>query len=339
MKNVLPDSTAPYITVEINGLAYQYTMVKDPEADATVTISNEDAANPGTNIFEETDDWSGNPGGTVRKYFRFDYTDSSRWGDGKISVEGEGTVMDPFVVYNYKMVVDESFQCFSPLSNPSCPGYSTALAEYLASLAQPPSIGDPYYDEWVQAELNREANRDEEELEQADNSNEVEDDLEEQLGGNNNIDKFKLDQDIFKGRLVIIDKNAPNLKSLYNNFKSNDDDEIDDLISYCMLYALEYYVNDSSWNYFSSIKRKLPKNISETKIFYSKRKYDIVEDDNFLYLLFIKDFKFKGSISPFSVEKDKIKSLIQNENKISYIKMLEKNIVNDAKLSNDIKIY
>ena len=156
---------------------------------------------------------------------------------------------------------------------------------------------------------------------------------------NNNIDKFKLDQDIFKGRLVIIDKNAPNLKSLYNNFKSNDDDEIDDLISYCMLYALEYYVNDSSWNYFSSIKRKLPKNISETKIFYSKRKYDIVEDDNFLYLLFIKDFKFKGSISPFSVEKDKIKSLILNENKISFIKMLEKNIVNDAKLSNDIKIY
>ena len=156
---------------------------------------------------------------------------------------------------------------------------------------------------------------------------------------NANIDKFKLDQDIFKGRLVIIDKNAPNLESLYSNFKSNDDDEIDDLISYCMLYALEYYVNDSSWNYFSSIKRKLPKNISETKIFYSKRKYDIVEDDNFLYLLFIKDFKFKGSISPFSVEKDKIKSLILNENKISYIKMLEKNIVHDAKLSNDIKIY
>lgn len=190
MKNVLPDSTAPYISVEINGLAYQYTMVKDPEADATVTISNEDAANPGTNIFEETDDWSGNPGGTVRKYFRFGYIDSSRWGDGEISVEGEGTVTDPFVVYNYKMVVDDSFKCLSPLSDPSCPGYSTALAEYLASLAQPPSIGDPYYDEWVQAELNREANRDEEELEQADNSNEVEDDLEEQLGGNNNIDKL-----------------------------------------------------------------------------------------------------------------------------------------------------
>lgn len=190
MKNVLPDSASPYITVEVNGLAYQYTMVKDPEADAKVTISNEDLANPGQNIFEETDDWSGNPGGSVRKFFRFGYTDSSRWGDGEISVEGEGTVTDPFVVYNYKMVVDDSYKCLSPLSDPSCPGYSTALQEYLASLAVPPSIGDPYYDEWVQAELNREASvEDEEEIEQTTN-NEVEDDLEEQLGGNNNIDKL-----------------------------------------------------------------------------------------------------------------------------------------------------
>ena len=188
MKNVLPDATSPYITVEINGLAYQYTMVKDPDADATVTISNEDLANPGQNIFEETDDWSGGTGGSVRKFFRFGYTDSSRWGDGEISVEGEGTVTDPFVVYNYKMVVDDSFKCLSPLSDPSCPGYATALQEYLASLAIPPSIGDPYYDEWVQAELNRKANV-EEEREQTTN-NEVEDDLEEQLGGNNSIDKL-----------------------------------------------------------------------------------------------------------------------------------------------------
>ena len=156
---------------------------------------------------------------------------------------------------------------------------------------------------------------------------------------NDNIEKFKLDQDIFKGRLVIIDKDAPNLKSLYRNFKSNDNDEIDDLISYCMLYASEYYVNDSIWNYFGSIKRKLPTNISETKIFYSKRRYDIVEDDNFLYLLFIKDFKFKGSISPFSVEKNKIRSLILNEKKMSYIRNLQIDIVSNAKLSNDIKIY
>ena len=54
-----------------------------------------------------------------------------------------------------------------------------------------------------------------------------------------NINMFKLDQDIFKGRYIIIDKNAPNLKSLYKLFRSNDDSDIDEMISYCMMYASE----------------------------------------------------------------------------------------------------
>jgi len=126
---------------------------------------------------------------------------------------------------------------------------------------------------------------------------------------NENIREFKLNQDIFKGRFIIIDKNAPNIEQLLKIFKSNDNDDIDDLVSYCMLYASEYYVNDSSWNYFNSIKYKIPDNINANNIFLSKRKYDIIEDDKYLYLLFLKDFKIKGSTSPFSLERDKIKSL------------------------------
>lgn len=156
---------------------------------------------------------------------------------------------------------------------------------------------------------------------------------------NINIKEFKLAQDVFKGRFIILDKNAPNLKSLFKMFKSNDAEEIDDLISYCMLYALEYYINDSSWSYFNSIKQKLPEGFSEKDVFYSKRKYDVIEGDKYLYLLLLKDFKFKGTTSPFSVEKEKIRSLIVNENKINYLNKIEENLVNSGKSSNYIKIY
>ena len=156
---------------------------------------------------------------------------------------------------------------------------------------------------------------------------------------NENIREFKLNQDIFKGRFIIIDKNAPNIKQLLKIFKSNDNDDIDDLVSYCMLYALEYYVNDSSWNYFNSIKYKIPDNIIANNIFLSKRKYDIIEDDKYLYLLFLKDFKINGSTSPFSLERDKIKSLIINNNKIKYLDIVEKNLVNNGLSINKIKIY
>ena len=63
------------------------------------------------------------------------------------------------------------------------------------------------------------------------------------------------------------------------------------------------------------------------------------EEDNFIYLLSIKDYKFKGNISPFSVEKQKIKSLIINRNKMKYLEMIENELIQNGKLSNNIKIY
>ena len=156
---------------------------------------------------------------------------------------------------------------------------------------------------------------------------------------NKHIKEFKLNQDIFKGRFIIIDKTAPKIKELFKLFKSNDNDDIDDLVSYCMLYSLEYYVNDSSWNYFNYIKQKIPNNVFASDIFSSKRKYDIIEDDTYLYLLLLKDFKIKGSTSPFSLEKEKIKSLIINNNKIKYLDIIESNLVNNALSTSKIKIY
>ena len=75
------------------------------------------------------------------------------------------------------------------------------------------------------------------------------------------------------------------------------------MISYCMLYAKEYYINDSSWSYYNPVKKNCFFFRKKHMLF--KRKYDIIEEDNFIYLLLLKEFKFKGQISPFSVEKIK----------------------------------
>ena len=105
-----------------------------------------------------------------------------------------------------------------------------------------------------------------------------------------------------------------------------------------MLYAQEYYINDSIWNYFNPIKQKMPKSVSARNIFYSKRKYEIIEEDNFIYLLLFREFKFKGQISPFSIEKEKIKSLILNKNKMDYLFKVENELIQNGKLNNDLKI-
>lgn len=185
MGTLLPDSSPPWVTLQINGLTYRYSMSKDPDADAQVHVRNEDAVNGGY-IFEETDVWDRVPGGTVQKYFRLPYTDASRWGNGEIAVEGDGQVSNPIVTYNYKLDIDDQMMkcAATPLADPSCPGFRQALMDLLNSTEI--SVDDPFYDEWVQAQLEKELELEEEK--ELDKKEESEDDLEERLGGENTVD-------------------------------------------------------------------------------------------------------------------------------------------------------
>ena len=113
MSSVLPDIQG----IDINGLLYKYTTVKDPDADMKVHIGNKNADADGY-IFRKTDDWSGVPGNTIVRSFPLSNIPASQWGAGSIDVEGEGSVKDAMVIYNYR--IDE---CYDEQSNPACPGY------------------------------------------------------------------------------------------------------------------------------------------------------------------------------------------------------------------------
>lgn len=118
MDNILPAPPG----LEINGVFYSYTPQKETEADMQVTIGNENAAGTG-NIWSETDDWSGAPGGIeIRKLVGIPNVPRQLWGDGSIEVEGEGTIEDPSVIYSFK--VDP---CYNPQYDPNCPGYEVPV--------------------------------------------------------------------------------------------------------------------------------------------------------------------------------------------------------------------
>ena len=112
------DSILPSIAgVDINGLLYRYTTVKDLDADMKVHVGNHNASGDGY-TFRETDDWSGVPGNTIVKSFPLSNIPASTWGTGFVEVEGEGTVKDAVVIYNYRLD-----KCYDPQSDPTCAGY------------------------------------------------------------------------------------------------------------------------------------------------------------------------------------------------------------------------
>ena len=150
MTNILPAQAG----LEVNGLVYQYTAVKNPETGMIVYVQNEYADGSGY-IFRNADDWTGLPGNTIRKKFVFPNLNAELWGPGSIEVEGEGSVEDASVVYSYRYDT-----CFDPQSDPSCPGY-----EETVEVPDIP-IYDPLQDQLVQEDMERKARIQEQEEEE-----------------------------------------------------------------------------------------------------------------------------------------------------------------------------
>jgi len=152
--DVLPDFSSPSVSLQVNGVTYYYVMSKDPASDATVYIRNEDAINGGY-VFEEVDDWSGLPGNSILKNFRFTGIPGEQWGNGSITVDGDGTVSDASVIYLYRMDIDETnIICTNPLADPNCPGFLDALYKYLEGLEYV-DPEDEFYEYWLEMQEGR----------------------------------------------------------------------------------------------------------------------------------------------------------------------------------------
>lgn len=173
MLNVLPPESG--LTVE--GVFHKYTLSKDNDTDATVSITNKRVDGNGY-IYEYTDNWNKLGGNTKIKYDPIPSTLGTLFGDGEIKVEGDGELSDVVVHYQFKYDT-----CHMPLKDPDCPEYEEALYKYLLDndlINNEPEIDDPYYDEWVQFQLDLKA-EEQEEQEKNSNEEENEEELEEEL--------------------------------------------------------------------------------------------------------------------------------------------------------------
>ena len=153
MTNLLPAQAG----LQVNGVVYRYTAVKNTDDDMVVHVQNENARGPGY-IFRSSDDWSGLPGNTINKVVPVNNVDISYWGNGSIQVDGFGTVEDARVVYTYQFD-----PCFDPQSNPTCAGYIVPI-DYAAE-----EIAYEEDQSYIQDELDRKQTlQDEEDQEEAD---------------------------------------------------------------------------------------------------------------------------------------------------------------------------
>ena len=155
----VPDTTG----LDINAVIYQYRAEKDTASDMVVSIQNRHATESGY-IFRETDNWSGLPGNTIVKAVPVPNIPIKLWGDGEIEIKGEGRVVDPVVIYNWRQK-DVEPEPYIP-EIPQVEIYD-AMSDAVALGALEPTDSDLYEDDDENTDADKEEAEEENRLSEA----------------------------------------------------------------------------------------------------------------------------------------------------------------------------
>lgn len=151
---------------------------------------------------------------------------------------------------------------------------------------------------------------------------------------------FILDQPLFKISYIELPKNAPELARVKRWFSSPDDSNNQELLKkYCESYAMDFDLVGSTWHTEEEWALKLPiRQISERDYRKFGQIFEINEK-NQLYLIILRDSREIKSVSPFELEKEKIRNLLLNQRIHTLLENEEKKIIENARKNKHLETY
>ncbi len=151
---------------------------------------------------------------------------------------------------------------------------------------------------------------------------------------------LKLKDNIVKALFIQIPASSPNIKDVKKWYKSDDDNDLNELESYCYQYAKKFDDFNEEWVSFNFLLKRFPKVItSNPERFLRYNKGIEAKDSSYYYFASIREYKLKSSVSPIEYVENQIKSIIFNQKKIKFINELENSLYNEAKTNNEFEIY
>ena len=156
---------------------------------------------------------------------------------------------------------------------------------------------------------------------------------------NENKSNFELKDNIIKVLYVRVSKDAPDILKLKKWYKSEDEKDRIALEGYCHKYAENFYLTDDTWLLFDDILKEVPIETYNKELFLKNNRFVEMEDSAHLYLLNIKGFKIKNTLSPLSFEKENIRKIIINKRKLELINKMKEDVYQAAIKNNDFELY
>lgn len=104
-------------------------------------------------------------------------------------------------------------------------------------------------------------------------------------------------------------------------------------------YAANYFLDDNVWLLFDDLIKEVPIKTYNQEAFLKNNRFIEIKDADFYYLVNIKGFMIKESLSPLGFEKERIRNIIVNKRKVDLIKNTHQAIYKEALKNSEFEIY
>ncbi len=150
---------------------------------------------------------------------------------------------------------------------------------------------------------------------------------------------FQLHQNIVQVNYVMLSKNSPvvgKFRTLLKSDAAADREKLEDL---CQASAASASLDNENWIPFTDLVKRVPLSVSDQVDFLGNNKFVELEDSLYLYLLRIKAYKTKESVSPLSFEVRNIRSILVNKRKLELVSRMEEDAFQKGMKKKAFEIY
>jgi hypothetical protein len=136
---------------------------------------------------------------------------------------------------------------------------------------------------------------------------------------------------------VKVQVEAPQLKQLKKWYISDTENDRLLLEEYCYQFAEEFSLEDTTWVYLDELMNKVPIETNNPEQYLQTHKKIELSDSTGIYLVRIKKYKIKDSVSPLELEKKRIKNIILNKRKLAFLNKMESDLFQSALAKGKVK--
>lgn len=156
---------------------------------------------------------------------------------------------------------------------------------------------------------------------------------------NDNQDNFLLKDYILRVKFCILDSAVVTTPEFENLFDSNEAEDLVEFEKFCVDNGAVYFIDEEKWLYLSDLLNEVPLQVYNIERFLKKSKSLNFSAEGKKYFLKVVDYKLKDSVSPLSLQMEKIRTIILNKRKLDLLSKMRNDLYQEAVKKNQIHIY